>query len=266
MADKAFLVDMTRCIGCRACQVACKQWNNLPAEDTVFFGGQEYTNPKSLSAITYNHVVFSGLDRSNPAKPVWNVMHKKCYHCEEPNCIAVCPQNGISKVDGFVVIDQSKCIGCGACEEACIYGVPHVSGRDFKEYGTGRSISKDKSYKCHGCITNKRDVPACASTCPTGGLTFGERNTLLQMAEKRLKEIKGEYPKANIYGKDQFGGLHVITILKDKPAKYGLEENPKPVDASRINKAKELYSLLSLATFGLPSLKRAAYKISRSIT
>lgn len=265
MADKAFLVDTTKCMGCRACQVACKQWNNLPAEDTKFFEGTEYTNPKDLSAITYNHVLFSELDRSNEDKPVWQIMHKKCYHCETPNCLTVCPEKAISKKDGWVVIDQSKCIGCGACEENCIYGVPHVNEKDLRQYGTEKPIIKGRSYKCHACTVNEREIPACAYACPTGALTVGDRVSQLANAEKRLAQVKGEYPNASIYGKEQFGGLHVITILKDKPEKYGLDVNPVPVEARRAKNTNDLYAILSLFTFGMPSLKRTAYKISKNL-
>lgn len=266
MADKAFLVDTTKCIGCRACQVACKQWNNLPAEKTQFFSGTEYTNPKELSEITYNHVVFFDVDRTNQERPVWQIMHKKCYHCQIANCMNVCPQKAISKVEGWTIIDQDKCIGCGACEDECIYKVPHISNKDYREYATNRLIRKNKSYKCHACTINPRDIPACVSTCPTGALSWGNRVKILEIANIRLSDIKKDYPNASIYGKNQFGGLHVITILKDRPDKYMLEMNPKPVDANRITTTNELYSLLSIFTLGLPFLKRSAYKISKALT
>src|SRR4030067_1800030 len=151
MTGKAFLVDTTKCNGCRACQVACKQWNNLPAEKTSFFGGPEYTNPAKLSAITFNHVKFFPVDRKNPGGPVWEMMPLKCTHCEEANCMRVCPQSAISKMDGWVVIDQSKCIGCGACESECVYQVPHVLDKTRQMYGLKKSIQGEKSYKCDGC-------------------------------------------------------------------------------------------------------------------
>jgi formate dehydrogenase iron-sulfur subunit len=271
MGDKAFLVDTTKCSGCRSCQVACKQWNNLPGEKTEFFAGPEYTNPKQLSAITWNHVVFFNIvRRSNTEKqwvpPSWTIMHKKCYHCNVANCMRVCPEKAISKVDGWTVIDQAKCIGCGACVNECIYKVPHVNPKD------------NKTYKCHACMTNQREVPACAFACPTGALTFGHRLEILKIAEARLKSIKATrvdsdgvkepplFPDACIYGKDQYEGLHVITILKDKPEKYGLEVNPKPVEITKVDTVNGMYSLLSLFTFGLPSLKRKAYSLSRSFT
>lgn len=252
MADKAFLVDTTKCSGCRACQVSCKQWNKLPAEKTEFFQGTELTNPKELSAITWNHVKFSELDRSNPVMPIWTIRHVKCYHCNKANCLTVCPQKAISKVDGWTVIDQDKCIGCGACVNECIYKVPHLSGKDFK------------SYKCHAC-TGLRDVPACVFACPTGALTLDDRLKVNALADRRLKEIRKDFPRASIYGKDQFEGLHVITILKNRPEAYGLEVNPKPLEITKVEAVKDMYALLSLFTFGLPSMKRAAYRLSKSL-
>ncbi len=265
MTGKAFLVDTTKCSGCRSCQVSCKQWNNLPAENTVFFAGPEYTNPAELSAITYNHVKFFPIDRSYPAKPVWMIMHKKCNHCEEANCMKACPVEAISKQEGWVIVDQAKCIGCGACHNECVYNVPHVLYQDKKTYGSGERIAGGKTYKCNACLVNKRKVPACAYHCPTGALSFGDRDKLLNKAKARKKQIEREFPRATLYGANQFGGLRVLTILKDYPEKYGLPRDPKPIDNKRAESIRDTYQLLALFTFGLPSLKRAAYKISRSM-
>ena len=268
MSDKAFLVDTTKCSGCRACQVACKQWNGLPGEKTEFFGGTEYTNPGELSAITWNHVKFFPLDRSDKTLPVWSIMHKKCYHCKEANCIAVCPEKAISKVDGWTIIDQSKCIGCGACEAECVYAVPFVSEKKVVNDLGQTIVQKDKSHKCNVCTFTERDIPACVSTCPTGALQFGSRQVMLTAASDRVKAIKGKYPKANVYGVGEFGGLRVITILKDSPAKMGLPvgDAAKVIEVTKAEAIKDMYSLFSMFTFGLPSLKRVAYKLSKSLS
>ena len=262
MADNAFLVDTTKCIGCKACQAACKQWNNLPAEEMASFP-QEYTSPKELSAFTFNHVIISGIEIADPRKPALQMMHKKCFHCEIPNCLTVCPADAIYKNDYWVVIDQEKCIGCGECVRACIYNVPHLTDKDYNEYGTGGFINKDKAYKCHACTVKAREIPACVSVCPSDALTFDYRLKIAANAKKRLKAIVKDFPNACIYGLEEFGGLHVITILKDSPEKFGLEKNPKPVKKKQLENGKEFYGLLSGFAFGVPALKRAIYKLSK---
>jgi formate dehydrogenase iron-sulfur subunit len=264
MADNAFLVDTTKCIGCKACQAACKQWNNLPAEEMASFT-QEYTFPKELSAFTFNHVIISGIEIADPGKPALQMMHKKCFHCEIPNCLTVCPADAIYKNDYWVVIDQEKCIGCGECVRACIYNVPHLTDKDYNEYGTGGFINKDKAYKCHACTAKAREIPACVSACPSDALTFDYRLKIAANAKKRLKVIVKDFSNACIYGLEEFGGLHVITILKDRPEKFGLERNPKPIKKKDIENRKEFYGLLSGFAFGVPALKRAIYRLSKYI-
>ncbi len=266
MSDKCFLVDTSKCQGCRACQVACKQWNGLPGEKTSFFGGEELTNPAELSAITWNHVKFYPLDRSEPSRPLWTIMHKKCYHCEDANCLRVCPEKAISKQDGWVVIDQEKCIGCGACVNSCVYKVPHISSMDHTNDSGQKIVFKHKSHKCNACIQNPRDVPACVSTCPSDALLYGKRLTILNIAAERVKVLKKGYPNASIYGVNEFGGLKVITILRDKPSKYGLQENIKAIEMSAVESRKDIYTLASLFSMGIPSLKRMAYKIAVKIS
>lgn len=267
MSDKAFVVDTTKCQGCRACQVACKQWNGLPGEKTEFFAGPEYTNPANLSEKTWNHVKFFPLDRSNPDRPVWTIMHKKCYHCTEANCMIVCPEKAISKVDGWTIIDQSKCIGCGACENACVYGVPHVSDISHTNDVGVKMILKDKSHKCNACTQNERDVPACVNTCPSGALLFGERQAMISYVQERVKQLKDEFPNASVYGLEEFGGLRVLTVLRDKPSKYGLPqgEKAKAIEITKHEEIRDMYALLSAGSFGIPALKRKAYNTAKSM-
>jgi formate dehydrogenase iron-sulfur subunit len=254
MSDKAFLLDTTKCIGCRACQVACKQWNDLPGEQTQFFAGPELTNPRELSAITWNHVKFFPVERTNPERPVWQIIHTKCYHCNDANCEKICPENAIRRVNGWVVVDQSRCIGCGACVNECIYKVPHLRA------------DNDKSYKCNGCTVNKREIPACAFACPTGALSFRNRTSLLTEAHRRVDAYRrGDFPSATLYGESEFDGMRMLVILKDRPDKYGIPVNPPRLEITKVEHAKDMYALLSMCTFGLGPLKRTAWKISRSM-
>ncbi|MFC1670219.1 4Fe-4S dicluster domain-containing protein [Spirochaetota bacterium] len=270
MSSKAFLVDTTKCTGCRACQVACKQWNGLPGQKTTFFEGTEYTNPGALTAMTWNHVVFSKLKKKKSISPVWNIMHKKCYHCEQANCITVCPAKpkAISKVDGWTVVDQEKCIGCGSCTTACVYNVPHLAKKKHVNDLGVTVLKKDKSHKCNACTVVERDIPACVTTCPTDALTIGPRLDMLKKAQERLKVVKKTIPTASIYGKDEFGGLGVITILKDKPGTFDLPvgNKAKPKKMSELEDVNNIYEFLSLFTFGIPSLKRSAYKLARNMS
>jgi formate dehydrogenase iron-sulfur subunit len=153
----------------------------------------------------------------------------------------------------------------------CLHGslcvrVPYVLADDVTTYGTNKPIQKDKSYKCHACLNNPREVPACANTCPTGALTYGKRDDLVNKAQERLKAVKGQYPKASIYGLKEFGGLNVITILKDAPEKYGLPVDVKPVETSKIKKIHDMYAFFSAITPGIPALKRIAYRISKNLS
>jgi formate dehydrogenase iron-sulfur subunit len=265
MSDKTFLVDTSKCQGCRACQVACKNWNGLPGEKTEFFAGPELTNPGELSDITWNHVKFFPVDRTNKLRPLWTIMHKKCYHCSEPNCLAVCPEKAIYKFDGWVIIDENKCIGCGACENACIYKVPKVAAKTHVNDVGQKIVMKDKSHKCNACTLNVREVPACVNTCPSAALLFGNRHKMIKIANDRVKEIKKDFPNASIYGLNEFGGLRVITVLKDKPEKYGLPTDVKAIDITKLEAVKDIYGLLSMFTFGIPSLKRTAYKMAKTM-
>ena len=265
MSDKAFVVDTTKCQGCRGCQVACKQWNGLPAEKTEFFAGPELTNPANLSATTWNHVKFFPIDRSNEERPIWTIMHKKCYHCEEANCLRVCPEKAISKVDGWTIIDQSKCIGCGACTNECVYNVPYVSDISHTNDVGVTIVSRDKSHKCNVCMVNERDIPACVQTCPSGALLYGERQDMISYAQKRLVELQKDFPKASIYGLEEFGGLRVITVLRDKPEKYDLPTEVKAIDITAHDGIKDAYATLSSLSMGVPSLKRMAYRVAKNI-
>ena len=269
MAEKAFLVDTSKCQGCRGCQVACKQWNGLPAEETTFFEGPEVTNPKKLTAKTWNHVVFFPVDRSDANRPIWTIMHKKCFHCNDANCLNVCPEKAIFKQNDWTVIDQDKCIGCSACVNACIYKVPELSEIDFVNDAGQKILKREKSHKCNACTLNTRAVPACVSVCPSNALLFDYRLKMIKYAQARVKVLKAEgYSGASIYGLDQFHGLGVITVLRDNPEKYGLPLDTKKfeIKMADVEATNDVYALLSSFTMGIPMLKKAAYKISKSLT
>ena len=237
MAENSFYYDGSLCIACRSCQVACKQWNRLPGEKTKFFaqaGG--YQNPSDLSPITWNIIKFHEIDQGEEVG--WFFRRHHCFHCTQSNCIEACPvePKAMSRhpKTGTVYVNQELCIGCGACAEACPYGVPHVD-EDL-----------EKSRKCTGCIdrvTNDLN-PACAKTCPTKAIRYGDKDEMYAMAEKRVKALKSQgYKQAHVYGMKQLGGLHSIYVLPAKVGVYGLPQNPEFGNLEQIQrKARDFYA------------------------
>ena len=214
MAD-AILCDSTRCIACRACQVACKQWNELEAEETTNRG--TYENPPDLSAVTWNRIKF--IEKERAGKLDWLFVRLACMHCTEASCERVCPTGAISHHEsGAVIIDQKQCIGCGYCVQACPFHVPHKD----EALGTAR--------KCWLCMdrTSNGQQPACVKSCPTGALEYGDRDQLVAVGQQRVQALKAkEYSNAYLYGEAELGGLHALYVLDDSPATYGLPESPQ---------------------------------------
>jgi formate dehydrogenase iron-sulfur subunit len=194
------------CIGCRACQVACKSWNGLPAEKTKNRGTHE--NPSDLTGYTYNRIRF--IERVTPKGEVnWVFVSQRCRHCGEPACVAICPAGAMQKDEetGIVFYDKNTCIGCQACRQACPFKIP-------------RYDKEGKVSKCHLCIDRVKAglLPACAKTCPTGAIRFGKREELLDWAKKEGYKL--------IHGEKELGGLGVMFALSKEPKYYDLVEKP----------------------------------------
>ena len=214
MAKKGYLVDTSKCIGCRGCVVACKQWNQLPAEETRFKG--TYQTVPDLTGNTLTMISFHEYEENGQVK--WYFTKRQCMHCLEPACMKVCPQKAILvNENGAVVRDYDKCVGCQYCAAACPFHIPRYN----KE--------TDKETKCSLCTerTAEGELPACVKACITGALQYGDRDELLAIARKRVSELKADNPQANVYGEDQVGGTNILDVLADAPSKYGFEENPK---------------------------------------
>lgn len=213
MTNKMILVDTSKCTGCKACSVACKEWNDLPAEKTSLI--KSYQSTKDFTPNTLTYVTFD--EKYEDKNMLWLMRKNQCFHCEDPACMKACSSNGITKTDaGFVVIDQDKCIGCGQCEQFCPFGIPKVD-----------KIA-NKSYKCSGCADRVENNlnPACVSTCQTGALEFGDKDAMMSKAKQRLVEVQKKYPKASIYGDKIMGGTTYTYLLLDAPQEYGLPINP----------------------------------------
>lgn len=216
MANLTNLYDVSKCTACRGCQVACKDWNQLPASIKPFKGN--YQTHDDTDASTYTIVNF--FESEDPVHGVsWNFLKRQCMHCLEPNCVKVCPTGAMSQTEwGAVVHDPDKCIGCQYCATACPFDIPKYRKRE------------DIITKCTLCADRVEEglQPACARTCPTGALQFGDRDELLQIAEQRAKYLQANgYPNATVYGKLELGGLNKLYVLTDTPDKFGLPVNPK---------------------------------------
>jgi formate dehydrogenase iron-sulfur subunit len=205
MAKFGLLIDETRCTGCRGCQVACKQWNDLPAVETKNTGS--YTNPPSLNADTWLMIDFKEVEVDGELK--WSFLNRRCMHCEHPACVSACPVGALHKTEeGPVLWNEDKCIGCRYCMVACPFGVPTFTWDAGLAEGT-------KIRKCTLCIDRISNglEPACVKTCPSGALRFGERDEMVALAQERLAKHPEKYYKdQGIYGLNDVGGTTVLYI------------------------------------------------------
>ena len=224
MAKKDYVkfVDVTKCDGCRACMVACKNWNDLPAEPEGFLGSNQ--SHAKLTANTWNVLEFI---EHEDAKGNLNYLfrHSACFHCKEAACEKVCPENAISYSEfGSVVIDEETCVGCGYCVQNCPFDVISL-----KTLIDEKGKETRKASKCTMCTDRLEEglQPACVTTCHTDAMEFGERAAMLEKAEARLVEVKKRFPNANIYNPTGVGGTNTVYVLAEKPSVYGLPEKPK---------------------------------------
>ena len=227
-----FLTDISLCIGCKACEVACKQWNNLPM-DEFGYTGHSYDNTGALGATTWRHVAFiERMDDGMGGRPTslksfqsnWLMMSDVCKHCVNAPCLQACPTGSIVRTEfDTVVIQQDVCNGCGYCVPACPYGVPAIDELD------------GKAHKCTLCYDRLKDdlEPACAKACPTDSIQFGPVAELLERARQRVAALHGHgVTEAYIYGDRAVGGTggiegnNAFFILTAEPEVYNLPARP----------------------------------------
>ena len=206
------LIDTTLCTACRGCQVACKQWNELPGLRTKQLG--TYQNPPDLQWNTWTLIRFQEYVNEKGAFK-WLFRKDGCMHCTDAACVKVCPSGALYYSEyGTVGIHHERCIGCKECVTACPFDIPRYDG------------ATDKVYKCDLCLSRIQSdqQPACVKSCPTGALNIGGKDTMVRKAYARVKELGGD---ANVYGDKFVGGTHVIYVLDEKPGIYDeLPRNP----------------------------------------
>ncbi|MBA8886584.1 formate dehydrogenase iron-sulfur subunit [Dokdonella fugitiva] len=218
--EVAKLIDVTKCIGCKACQVACMEWNDLRDEIGSCTG--HYDNPADLSEHSWTLMRFS--EHETAAGDLeWLIRKDGCMHCADPGCLKACPAPGaiVQYANGIVDFHEENCIGCGYCVTGCPFNVPRISKRDHK------------AYKCTLC-SDRVAVglePACVKTCPTGAIVFGTKDDMKQHAAERIEDLKSRgFEHAGLYDPAGVGGTHVMYVLHhaDQPQLYAnLPAEPK---------------------------------------
>ena len=226
MAVTAFLTDSTLCIGCKACEVACKEWNGV-GEDGLDWSGYSYDNTRALGSRTWRHVKFvesapqPGLGGNAPGLNSWSFSSDVCKHCEQAGCLEACPTGALVRTEfGGVFLQPDVCNGCGYCVVSCPFGVVE------RDQGDGRA------FKCTFCYDRQRAglEPACAKTCPTESIRFGEIGELRRRAEHRLRELKARgMNDAELYDGSGAGvrGTHAMFIVRGDPRQYNLPPEPE---------------------------------------
>ena len=237
-----FFTDTSICIGCKACEVACKEWNAVP-DDGMNLLGTSYDNTGQLDANTWRHVAFveqarpraqpvdlgmpqmgppAGQEATEPDRDVrWLMMSDVCKHCTHAACLDVCPTGSLLRTEfGTVVVQQDICNGCGYCVPACPYGVLDLRPDD------------GRAWKCTLCYDRLSDglEPACAKACPTDSIQFGTVDELRERAARRVEQLHREgVTEARLYGEDPHdgvGGDGCFFLLLDEPEVYGLPPDP----------------------------------------
>src|SRR4051812_22154367 len=251
---KGFFTDTTLCIGCKACEVACKQWNQLP-DDGFEFTGLSYDNTGHLGSSTWRHVGF--VERPVPLGGTiggnfsWLMMSDVCKHCARAGCLEACPTGAIIRTEfGSVYIQPDICNGCGYCVSACPFGV------------VDRREDDGRAWKCTLCYDRlKADLtPACAKACPTGSIQYGELVQLRVKASHRVDELRAKgNAAAHLYGESKesqpgTGGLHAFFLLTAPPEHYNLP--PDPVSPTK--KGNKSWRSMAGAAVGLAVVALAA--------
>jgi formate dehydrogenase iron-sulfur subunit len=249
-----FFTDTTLCIGCKACEVACKQWNQLP-DDGYHFTGMSYDNTMHLGASTWRHVSFIErpvpLSNQDAGGLSWLMASDVCKHCARAGCLENCPTGAIIRTEfGSVYVQPDVCNGCGYCVSGCPFGV------------IDRNHDDGRAWKCTLCYDRQKDgmQPACAKACPTASIQFGDVDELWERAKQRVEQLhEAGLKEAYLYGESAesqpgTGGLNAFFLLVDKPEVYNLPPAPE-VPTHKGNKS---WLSAGLAAVGVTALALAS--------
>jgi formate dehydrogenase iron-sulfur subunit len=248
-----FYTDTTVCIGCKACEVACKEWNQLPATGggKHEMSGDSYDNTRKLDGIHWRHVKFVEQFSEDRTDGRWLMMSDVCKHCVNAPCLEVCPTGAIIRTEfDTVVIQSDTCNGCRACIGACPFGV------------IGINDVSNVAQKCTLCYDRLQAgmEPACSQACPTESIRFGPIRELKQKAQERVEQLHGQgESRAYLYGADDkfLGGLNSFYLLVDKPGVYGLPVAPKMPTRNLIpSSLLSTAGAVALALLGMVGLRK----------
>jgi formate dehydrogenase iron-sulfur subunit len=226
MTTTGFFTDSTLCIGCKACEVACKEWNDVPADGFVF-SGNSYDNTMALGHSTWRHVKFVerepriGLGGNAPQQMTWEFSSDVCRHCDNAGCLEACPTGSIVRTEfGSVYVQPDICNGCGYCVVTCPFGV------------VDRRPDDGRAFKCTFCYDRQKAglEPACAKACPTGSILFGDLDALEQAADRRIAQLHSAgMTDARIWNakESSVGGTHAFFLVRGEPRDYNLPPNPQ---------------------------------------
>ena len=222
----AFFTDSTLCIGCKACEVACKEWNDVP-DDGFAFSGLSYDNTLALGHSTWRHVKFVeqtpviGRGGNAPELITWEFSSDVCKHCHNAGCLEACPTGSIVRTEfGGVYVQPDICNGCGYCVVTCPFGVIDKRPAD------------GRAFKCTFCYDRQRagEIPACAKACPTESILFGDLEKLQEVADARIAKLHANgMTDATIYNPTgtSVGGTHAFFLVRGDPRAYNLPPKPE---------------------------------------